>query len=125
MKLIVFTEKDNEACELQSDLISKLVNKNLLDGITQEERNSIDEETQVLISNVLVERGIKIKKNIPIISNFYKINTYPTVVFINEGEIIYKWENKVPSLIEVITSIKNYIKILKLDTMDYNYDPEE
>lgn len=125
MKLIVFTEKGNEKCDGQSDLISKLLNKNLLEGLTQEELNSVEDDMRSLVSNVFVEKYTKSKSFNPIMVNFYKINSYPTVIFVNDNEVIYKWENSVPSLLEVVTSIKNYLKILKLDIMDYNYDPED
>lgn len=125
MKLIVFLEKGNEVCNQQADLISKLASNNLLDRLSQKERDNINEDLQLAITSVSTEKYFKSKKKNPIMINFYEIKTYPTVVFINDNEVIYRWENKVPEVLEVVVSIKNYLKILKSNIMDYNYDPEE
>lgn len=125
MKLIVFIKRDNKENSEQTDLILKLTRGNLLDGLTNEQRNDIAEDIQSMISSIPIDKQIEGKGHSPIMINLYRIKEYPTIIFTNGGELIYRWDKRVPTIEEIVTSIKNYIKILKLEEMDYNYDPEE
>lgn len=125
MKLIIFVEKDNEECEKQTDSILKLTQGNLLSQLPKERLDNIDEDIQVMITNLVIDRQIKTKITCPIIFNRYSIKTYPTTAFLYNEEVVFKWEHTVPNVEEVVQSVKNYIKLLKLEEIDYNYDPEE
>lgn len=125
MKLVVFSDKKSILSSDQAVSISRIVKGNLLDNISKEERSRIDDEYQSLIGTIVVDQSIKTGIENPIIFNLYGVKSCPSVVFINNGEVIYRWEGKVPEVLEIVTSIKNYLKILKLNVMDYDYDPDE
>jgi len=124
MKLNIFLDKKELLTTNEEKEIADISKGNLYDQLSEEEKEKIYEDEESFLGGVYVETTIKNGDKNPIIFNYYKITKTPTIIFSNEDEVIYRWEN-VPTLSEITKSMVSYFRILKLNSLDYNYDPEE
>jgi hypothetical protein len=124
MKLIIFLDSKDTLSEKENKIINGILGGNLYSKLPQEIKDTISEDEQSTINNLFVERVTKSKSIKPMFFNYYKIVETPTVLFLNDSEVVYRWD-KIPDLSDIIKSVISYFRILKLNSLDYNYDPEE
>lgn len=124
MKLIIFLDKDIRNSEEELKTLSQLSKGNLYYQLDKAQQELISEQEESFLNSILIETVTTTKTYKPIVFNYYKITSTPTIIFSNEDEVVYRWD-KIPNLPEIVKSMVSYFKILKLSELDYDYDPEE
>jgi len=124
MKLIIFLDKETSLSDEEKTELAKLSSGNLYGQLTDDEKLKLDDDEESFLAGVFVETSIRSEEKKPIVFNYYKIDRTPSIIFLSENEMVYHWESIV-TLSEIVKSMVSYFRILKMSSMDYDYDPEE
>jgi hypothetical protein len=120
MKILIFINGKEE--ESQKVLVRQIASGCPLNFVSQELRDELPENLYSLIQNIEVKTiGPKSIASI----NRHSITKFPTLIFNHDDTDVYKWEERLPSIEELVKTIKNYSQILQMSIPEVDWSIDD